>query len=298
MDLSHLKTFVAIAELGSITRASRRLHLSQPAVSAQLKRLEDDLELPLFRRTARGMSLTDAGERLLPEAQALLSRTDAFTALASRLAGRTVGTLRVGVIDCGYDLALPRIVATLSREHPELDVRVTSATSGVNLHRVLDHQLDAAFLEGGEADPRLTRVPLGTARVGVLLPADQADAVAEAPLEALDGLPWIGRAPGCSYQVLLDSLRARHHLHLDTRHMATSSAHANALVEEGVGIAFADIDDVAPAVEAGRVALWGGEVFEIPVWCVLRADRADEPVLEAWVDVLRRMHRGELRYSA
>ena len=73
MDFYQLKTFVTVAREGSVTRASERLHLSQPAVSAHIKALEDALGLTLFERTPRGMSLTADGRRLVVKAELALS---------------------------------------------------------------------------------------------------------------------------------------------------------------------------------------------------------------------------------
>ena len=76
MELYQLKTFVVVAEEGHLTRASERLHASQPTVSAHIKALEEELETKLFSRTPKGMRLTEAGERLKGKAGAVLQRTE------------------------------------------------------------------------------------------------------------------------------------------------------------------------------------------------------------------------------
>ncbi|MEP6610162.1 MAG: LysR family transcriptional regulator, partial [Burkholderiaceae bacterium] len=73
MELYQLRSFAAIAETGQLTRAAEKLHVSQPAVSAQLKALEEELEFALFERTPNGMVLTAAGKRLLAEADKVLA---------------------------------------------------------------------------------------------------------------------------------------------------------------------------------------------------------------------------------
>ena len=81
MELYQLRSFAAVAELGHLTRAAERLHISQPAVSAQIKALEDELGVTLFERVSSGMVLTSAGRKLLPAAEKVL---DAAQALRSR----------------------------------------------------------------------------------------------------------------------------------------------------------------------------------------------------------------------
>ena len=73
MELYQLRSFLAVAELGHLTRAAERLHVSQPALSAQIKALEDELSVVLFERGAAGMTLTAAGRQLLPEAERVVA---------------------------------------------------------------------------------------------------------------------------------------------------------------------------------------------------------------------------------
>ena len=92
MEIHQLKTFVAVAREGSITRASERLYLSQPAVSAHIKAIEDTLGLTLFARTPRGMALTGDGERLLAKAEQTLGAHRELVEEATRIKGRSRGS--------------------------------------------------------------------------------------------------------------------------------------------------------------------------------------------------------------
>ena len=85
MELYQLRSFAVVAELGHLTRASERLHLSQPALSAQIKALEDELGVTLFERTPSGMVLTSAGRALLPEAEKVLAAAQALAQLLQEL---------------------------------------------------------------------------------------------------------------------------------------------------------------------------------------------------------------------
>src|SRR2546425_886255 len=87
MDFNRLRSFAAVAEAGHLTRAAEKLHLSQPALSAQIKALEDELDLTLFERTSTGMALTAAGKRLLAEADKILAASQTFEAEARALKG-------------------------------------------------------------------------------------------------------------------------------------------------------------------------------------------------------------------
>lgn len=83
MSLEQLESFVAVAEEGGVVHAARRLHLTQPPLSRRIQSLEDELGVPLFLRAARGMRLTDAGERLLPHARQVLAAVASVRAIAA-----------------------------------------------------------------------------------------------------------------------------------------------------------------------------------------------------------------------
>ena len=97
MELYQLKGFAAVAELGQLTRAAERLHISQPALSAQIKALEDELNVALFERGAAGMTLTAAGRQLLPEAERDARRRAGAAQPGARAArrGRRPGAPRI-----------------------------------------------------------------------------------------------------------------------------------------------------------------------------------------------------------
>ena len=100
MELYQLRSFVAVAEAGHLTRAAEKLHVSQPAVSAQIKALEDELDLALFERTPSGMVLTAAGERLLADAEKVLAAAQAMRTEAKALKGEVAGKVREGDAVC------------------------------------------------------------------------------------------------------------------------------------------------------------------------------------------------------
>src|SRR6185295_18376181 len=122
MEIHQLKTLIAVARERSITRASELLHLSQPAVSAHIKALEDGLGLALFERTPRGMTLTREGERLLVKAEQTLAAHQELVDEATRIKGRIAGKLRIGAGSNSNNDAIGKLLASLAQHHPEVDV--------------------------------------------------------------------------------------------------------------------------------------------------------------------------------
>ena len=96
MELYQLRGFAAVAELGHLTRAAEKLHVSQPALSAQIRALEETLGVTLFERGSSGMSLTAAGRHLLPVAQEVVAKASLLRGLAQSFHGDIAGRVRVG----------------------------------------------------------------------------------------------------------------------------------------------------------------------------------------------------------
>jgi len=114
MELYQLKTFVAIAHEGSLTRAAERVFTSAPAVSAQLKALEDELGVKLFERTPRGMTLTDAGRRMLDEAERTLASATRMRSAAEQIRGAVQGMVRFGTVVDPVALRLGDVLVKLA----------------------------------------------------------------------------------------------------------------------------------------------------------------------------------------
>lgn len=184
MELRQLRYFVAVAEENGFNRAAERLHVVQPAVSQQIRRLERELGVRLFRRTTRHVALTAAGERLLSEARATLAAADRIGEVAAALATGADAVLRLGTSQ-GLGDRLNQVLAGLGRP-----VRLHSLPLGDRLSAVRNGDLDAAFVRILDAAPGLRLIPLWTERLVAAVPADHPLAAqAELSLQQLSALP-------------------------------------------------------------------------------------------------------------
>ncbi len=173
MDLGALRTFVAVAEFSSFSRAAEELHLAQPAVSQQIKRLERDVGAELLSRSTRRVHLTPAGERLLPRAVAILADVDRAQDEIRMLQAGLVGSVAVGFVGTAtYDL-LPRVARSVREHLPgvalELFGEPASPTLIDDLHA---RRIDIAVLRDPSPDPELTIRQLRSERLVAALAAD------------------------------------------------------------------------------------------------------------------------------
>ncbi|WP_051833295.1 LysR family transcriptional regulator [Streptomyces katrae] len=165
MELRQLSYFVTVAEELHFGRAADRLHIVQSAVSQQVQRLERELGADLFDRSPRHVRLTGAGERLLPEARAVLAAADRARAAVREGAGLRLGT------STGLGEYLDRVLGDLAVLAPETVVQLVSAPAHDRLEQVADGRLDAAFLRSLEPAPGVRILPLWKDPLVAALPA-------------------------------------------------------------------------------------------------------------------------------
>lgn len=170
MDLEQLESLVAVAEEGGISAAARRRHLSQPAVSLQIKALEEELGTPLLRREVRGAVPTRAGSALLAHARRVLLTVRAARAEMEELRGLGRGHLTLGTTDAAATLIVPDAFLTFHRRHPGIEVAVDVDSTAALVAGVRSGRLDLALGTLPVEDPELTCRPLVRERLGLVAP--------------------------------------------------------------------------------------------------------------------------------
>jgi DNA-binding transcriptional LysR family regulator len=145
VELRHLRYFVIVAEEQNVTRAAERLHLSQPPLSRQIRDLEDELGVELFRRTAKSLVLTDAGRVFLGEARAVLLRADEAVETARAAARKCQGRLRIGYAPSLTAKFLPQALRAFEAEFPGVRVDLHDLSSVECRTRLAARKLDLAL---------------------------------------------------------------------------------------------------------------------------------------------------------
>src|SRR5678815_2579169 len=152
VELTPLKTFLVVADLGHVTRAARALHLTQPAVSAQLAKLEEEVGERLFDRTPKGVVLTHAGALFRQFVEDGLGRIDAGRRALKELAGLESGRLSIGGGATATTYLLPKILSTFHSSHPSVRLFVREQGSRGVLDAVESGELDVGVVTLRETD--------------------------------------------------------------------------------------------------------------------------------------------------
>ena len=284
MELYQLRTFVTVAETGNLTQASERLFTSQPAVSAHVKALEEELEIKLFERTSKGMRLTNDGEALRDKAQLVLSASNDLKLKARTLQGELTGQAKLGLNADAEYLRLAKWHHSLISQYPQLKIQLTQSTSVELLKSVVKGRLDVTFFSGNHLFDEIEKVELCTTHAVIAASPKWEEKLKNAGPKELSKLPWIYPEPLCIYHKLIRHLFAESG---DEPNWLTSSAtedSTNALLRAGVGLAFIRDDEADTMLKNGEAVVWAGEAFSLPLGLGYLKSRKDDPVVKALVE--------------
>ena len=286
MELYQLRSFVAVAEAGHLTRAAEKLHVSQPAVSAQIKALEDELELLLFERTSSGMVLTAAGHRLLGDAEKVLAAAQLLRNEAKALKGQVAGKARVGTMsDPGFIRVGEFLNLTVER-YPLLQVELHHEITGAAFAKVRDGQLDASFYYGELEHPGIESLRLRGVTYRVAAPAAWKSRVVDADWSEIATQPWIITPSISTHQKLVRELFDKHGIEPTKVVEADQESVIANLVVSGVGLSLIREELALELEAAGEVCLWHDVRLHTTLWFIYPLARKDDPVIHALLDVI------------
>jgi DNA-binding transcriptional LysR family regulator len=241
MENFRLKVFRAVARHLSFTRAAEELLLTQPAVTQQIKALEEDYGVPLFDRSGGRIALTAAGATLLPFAEQLKSISDeAFEAVTSA-AGEHAGKLALGASQTIGQYLLPNLVAGFLHEYPRVAITAISGNTDAMLEAVASHKVQLALIEGPTQRQDFHLEPFLKDRMVLVVSAGHEWAGAEIELDALRDAPLLMREFGSGSRRVVEQALARRGLRtkdLKTIMELDSTEGLLSAVEAGLGVTF------------------------------------------------------------
>lgn len=289
MELYQLKTFVVVAEEGHLTRASVRLHTSQPSVSAHIKALEEELETRLFIRTPKGMRLTEAGERLRTKAQAVLQAAGEMKIEARNMGGELVGDLSLGLnTDAEYLRVVP-LLNSLGKAHPKVTLQIQQRASTPVQGAVRDGDLDCGFIFGEPRYPEIDAILLETARFFIAVPDIWKDRI-RGGLDALADLPWIMDPSDNPWQKIINRFFQVRNFKPTNRLEVDGDEVVRVLVAAGKGVSFLREDEAEAASRIGQaVHTLAFDELSIDLKFVCLKRRDQDPVMQAVIEHVKRV---------
>lgn len=291
MEIYQLRTFLVVARCQHLTRAGEQLHLSQPAVSKQIKALEDELGVTLFNRTTAGVLLTRVGNALLPLVEQTLAAATTLTSTAARLRGEVAGRVRLGTIVDPESLGFADFLAQMVRWHPMIELKLRHGISGEILELIQAGELDAGYYLGQVTEPGIGVLELRKVEYVIIGPAAWAPRIEQASLGELAGMPWVAPNPASSQHRIATDLFANAGLPHPLRAIEVDQESSMiSLVRSGVGLCLMREEIIREAADRGEVVIWRGAIPLCPLSFIHLRSRADEAPIAAMLDVLR-LHR-------
>ncbi|MCG8618506.1 MAG: LysR family transcriptional regulator [Desulfobacterales bacterium] len=258
MELYQIRSFIAVADALNLTRAARNTHQSPSAVSAQIKALEAELGIALFRRSTRGMTLTQEGEVLLASAKKLDRVAGDITREAERLRQTLQGNLNIGInTDPGY-LKLSGLTRWIAEHLPNISLTFIETQTFTTPELLAQGRIDLGFHFGEFGEPEIYSQPVSGTRVRVVLPASLAKGHVHTDLETLVALPWVWTRHACPFHQAFQRRLDNAGLTLTATADAVDEKIVEELVKSGTGAALMRDDQSRTLVDNGHAVYWEG----------------------------------------
>lgn len=286
MELYQLKTFVQVAEEGNLTRAASKLFTSQPAISAQIKALEDELNLPLFQRSTRGMQLTEQGKQLLQHAQQVLAAANNLQQQALGLQDQLLGEPRIGVHTDFEFVRGSQLFRVVEQHYPRLRLHFVQSMSTHILADLAKGSLDGGFFFGPNPDAGLNAIHLEQTPMRIVGPIAWKSKIEPAQPEQLAKMRWIFATDTCPFHAVYRALLGDDSGAAETARVDAEDA-VRDLVRAGVGLAVMRDDDAQSAIDEGFACSWPGQVPSIALNFAVLQRRMHEPMIRALLETVR-----------
>ncbi len=289
MEIRQLRAFVAIAESGTFTAGALRVHVTQAAISMQIRQLETEIGAKVFVRAPRHVILTEAGEQLLRRARHILREHDAALDEIAELAGAERGRLRIGSASAMVlTEQLPAILKELRKQHPAAEITVTSGTSEVLVDQILAGEVDVAFVSlpvdvRGIKTERLSQDQL----VAIASPHHKLSKQRTISAYTLAGERLILGERGGNTRRLIDQFFAQAGVTLRVAMELSRQQAIKRMVEEDMGVGIVPLQSVKEEVEKGRLIRWWIEGAQInwELGIAQLSNGYDSPIMQKFVSL-------------
>jgi DNA-binding transcriptional LysR family regulator len=287
MELYHLKTFVTVASEKNLTRASKQLCLSQPALSAHIKSLEEELGIVLFNRTPKGMILTDEGELLKRQAQIALGTIDAIELQAKTLTGHATKVFKLGIhIDARF-LKISEFLSAMSIKNPCMEFQFHQGMSWNIIERIKSGEIDGGYTFGNAAeDQDINFLKLHESDVFIVGPSNWKDRLLPVDMPKILRLPWIWSPVECPFHAIASNMFQKANIKPFKVALADHQATHHALASAGVGLTLMVTNEAHYAEKKGLIIICGEPVARMALNFAYPKNKEDESALCSLIEGL------------
>ena len=287
MDILRIRSFVTVARLGNVTRASETLYLTQPAVTGHIRSMEQELGVALFHRTANRIELTKAGLTLLVDAEKVLIDFNLLLNHAKAIKGEVTGSLNFALVDDVEFLRIGNFLRGLRVAFPLLQLKTTSCSAEEVIERVISTKCDAGFCIVEQVPPELSSIRLRTVNFVVLAPIMFSELLGKAGWRDVAAMPWISPPARSHVRAIQNSMFANQgvvpNVVIECDHLSA----IDGMVRAGLGLALMR-EEVATSMAAdGEYFIWPHVKLESQLIFVFRASEESSSSTVGMISVLK-----------
>lgn len=276
LTLRQLKVFESVARLLNYTRAARELHLTQPAVSMQIKQLEDSLGVALFEQLGKRIHLTDAGQEVLGYARTINQQLDELEGILDRIKGLSGGRLRISVATTA-NYFIPTLLGTFARRYPDVTVTLDVTNRETLLRQISENSVDLAIMGQPPAGLDVEAQAFMENPLVIVAPPDHPLANQETiPLARLQDEVFLVREPGSGTRIAMERFFSERGMKLKTGMEVGSNEAIKQSVQAGLGLGLLSRVTIEQELALKRLVV---------------LDVADFPIMRHWYVVHRRGKR-------
>jgi DNA-binding transcriptional LysR family regulator len=289
LNLRQLQTFVTVARLNSFTRAAQLLRLSQPALTKQVRQLEETLGVRLFDRNTRRVELTRIGKELAPVINQLLQEIEAVVVNTKELAAQTRGVVRIAALPSVSSMLLPKAIARFKERYPGISVVLKDVIAQRIVMLVKTEEVDFGIGILNVSDSEVQYSPLLTDRMIVVFqPGSALERKKQIGLKDLVGLPLVLMDPGTSVRKLVDQAFEAIGQIARPAFEATYMSTAAGMVKAGLGVTILPLS----AIEMGELTGLRVRPLQRPaltreIGVIEKSGRSRAPAAESFLQTLR-----------
>lgn len=258
MNIQQLKTFMAVVEAGSFSKAARNLGVSQPAVTMQIQNLEADVGHPLLDRRYRRIELTEPGRKFLPYARDLITGAENARAEMNALSGEITGSLHLALSSTPGDYIVPRLLGGFLKLYPKVKVQISVGSTAEATEMLEDRKADIGMVGAIQKNSAVTYHECGHDELILITPSGHPFTQKKTvKLAALSTEPWIARGQGSGTQKSVSQvlLRSKTPIAEPTPIVELSTGEAVvSAVEGGLGVAIVSRYVAEKSLALGTIA--------------------------------------------
>lgn len=282
MELHQIRAFVTVARVGNVTKAAEVLCVTQPAVTAQIKGLELSLGVALFDRGGSRLTLTRAGERLLPQASVMLAAAAELKGMARGMQGELTGRIDIGLPGESTDfLRTGALSVAMQQDFPLIDLHTRTKPVGLLMDLVRGGGVTGAFLIGLHPPRDMHWIALRSVSYRVAIPTRLASDMQQGGWRTLASLPWVSGEVESHVHRLLRTMFEQHGLepHVVVRSEDTSTLES--FVRSGTACTLLREEVALPGVERKEWLVWGHARIDANLYFVCSNDQTSDPLVVA-----------------